>query len=243
MKRNSGPWLEYAARLIRPNRAQSDVSRLEAVPSTLEILDGFESLGDSCEFGTLQKHAGIETMSMFKWSATPLLRLAGVIADDLAGVDDPKNVHMRIEQRSIGSDEYMIDHARLDSPMHSFLNVDEMSMDEAFQRQMRRLTLLRRKFLEDVRTGRRIYVYRSFDPRPMDEVRRVHEALRSKGPNRLLFVRHPGDGLEAGDVVIDRPGLAVAAIDQLAPYHAATVILTQMWPSLLERARVVLGAA
>ncbi len=243
MKRYARPWLDYVGRVIRPSRAKADIEQLEAGLSDRDILDTFESLGDSCEFGVVQKKAGIETMSVFKWSATPLLRLAGLIESDLVGLDDPEHIHMRVESRSIGADEYMIDHARLNSPMHTFLTVDEMSMDEAFKRQVRRLTLLRRKFNEDVRAARRVYVYRSVAPRPMEEIRLVHEALRKKGPNHLLYVRHPGEGLEVGDIVIDRPGLAVAAIDALAPYEASTTIRTEMWPTTLRRARAVFGVA
>lgn len=203
---------------------------------TATLLDCFESIGDSCEFATLQQIAGVTTPGIFKWSAVPLPRLAELIDTRLEGVDDPVNFRLRIEARGNGRDEYMLDHAALQSPTHTFAIADETAEEHLFAREVRRHTILRRKFLEDAAVGRRIFVYRSLAPRPLEEVARVHRALCRLGPNRLLFVRPPGDGLAAGDIALLDDGFAWAALDRLAVYEASTAIRSEMWPDLLRSA-------
>lgn len=203
---------------------------------TATLLDRFESIGDSCEFATLQQIAGVTTPALFKWSAVPLPRLAELIDTRLEGIDDPAHFRLRIEARGNGRHEYMLDHAALQSPAHTFAIADETDEEQLFAREVRRHTILRRKFLQDAAVGRRIFIYRSLAPRPLEEVARVHRALRRLGPNRLLFVRPPGDGLAAGDVAQLDDGFAWAALDRLAVYEAATAIRSEMWPELLSTA-------
>lgn len=205
------------------------------------LLDCFESIGDSCEFASLQQIAGVTTPGIFKWSAVPLPRLAELIDASLEGVDDPVHFRLRIEARGNGRDEYMLDHAALQSPTHTFAIADETVEARLFDREVRRHTILRRKFLEDAAVGRRIFVYRSLAPRPLAEVARVHRALRRLGLNRLLFVRPPGDGLAAGEVSRLDDGFACAALDRLAVYEASTAIRSDMWPDLLRSAHDSLG--
>ena len=205
------------------------------------LLDRFESIGDSCEFATLQQIAGVTTPGIFKWSAVPLPRLAELIDSRLNGVDDPAHFRLRIESRGNGPDEYMLDHAALQSPTHTFAVANGTVEEHLFAREVRRHIVLRRKFLEDAAAGRRIFVYRSLAPRPLEEVARVHQALRRLGPNRLLFVRPPGDDLAVGDVALLDDGFAWAALDRLAVYEASTEIRSTMWPDLLRRAYNRLG--
>ncbi len=214
-----------------------------ASPNTVaELLDCFESIGDSCEFATLQQIAGVTTPGIFKWSAVPLPHLAELIDTRLSGVDDPAHFRLRVEARGNGQDEYMLDHAALRSPTHTFAVASETVEQHLFAREVRRHTILRRKFLEDTATGRRVFVYRSLAPRPLEEVARVFRALCGLGPNRLLFVRPPGDGLAAGDVALLDDGFAWAALDRLAVYEASTEIRSAMWPDLLRRALARLEA-
>ncbi len=216
------------------------VSRSSSAISDAEILASFESLGDSCEFATLQKIGGVDHLALFQWSAVPLGRLADLLDDELRGVDDPKHFRVRLEARAHGPSEYMLDHDLLQSPMHTFLNDGELTEDRVLQRETRRLAVLRRKFLEDARAARRVYVYRSLAPRPMSEIFGLHQSLRRLGANRLLFVRPPGDGLEASMVRLEGDGFAVGALDDLAVYEASTAIRSTMWPLLLRRAFTIL---
>ena len=213
---------------------------LSSRPSDGEILDAYESIGDSCEFGALQQLSGINTPGLFKWAAVPLQRLAELFQNDLVGIDDPDHFALRAEARANGPAEYMLDHGLLQSPTHTFATIDEIDEARLLEREVRRHTILRRKFLEDARVSRRIFVYRSLAPRDLADVERVHASLLRLGPNRLLFIRPPGDGLTAGDVDLRSEGFAIAALDHLAVYEASTAIRSAMWPDVLRKAHALL---
>ncbi|MBV9840478.1 MAG: hypothetical protein JOY99_02900 [Sphingomonadaceae bacterium] len=208
--------------------------------SFAELLDHFESIGDSCEFGALQKLNGVDQMALFKWTEVPLACLAELIDADLAGVDAAENFDVRLEERRDAPFEYMIDHRLLQSPMHTFVKEGRFTAEEVKERERRRLAILRRKFLEDAAAARRIYVYRSLAPRDVGDVANVLRALRRLGPNRLLFVRPPDAEIAAAEVRIEAPGFAIGALDDLAIYEASTAIRSTMWPHLLRRALAAL---
>jgi hypothetical protein len=211
------------------------------IASDAEIFDWFESLGDGCEFAAVQQLAGVDRLGLFKWAGVDLPRLSRLLADGLAGLEDPAHFRLRLEDRPSGPPEYMIDHHLLACCMHAAPSVNGLSVEVATEREARRLALMKRKFQADAAAGRRIYLYASLAPRPIEQVETLFEALARLGPNRLLFVREAGDGLAAGEVRLIRPGLAEAAIDALATYDAGTTIRTKMWPAVMRAAHALLA--
>jgi len=205
-----------------------------------DVFDQFESLGDGCEFAAVQQLAGVDRLGLFKWAGVDLAALPGLIDDDLAGVDDPARIVLRLENRPSGRPEYMIDHYRMGCTMHAAPSVADLDIAEATAREARRLTIMKRKFQADVRAGRRIYLYASLAPRPIGQIEALFDALCRRGPNRLLFVRQADATLAAGEVRLRRPGLAEGAIDALASYDAGTTIRTAMWPQLMRAAHALL---
>jgi hypothetical protein len=205
-----------------------------------EILDAYESLGDNCEFAALQKNAGVDRLALFKWASVPLARLSELLDRDLEGVDDPTRFRVRLDNGPHGSFRYEIDHYVLQSSMHTFIKDGEFPENVIKERETLRLKILRRKFLEDARKARRVYVFRSLAEREISDVERLHRSLRRHGPNRLLFVRPPGDGLDAGEVRLQSAGFAIGALDDLATYEAATIVKSTLWPHLLHQALDVL---
>jgi hypothetical protein len=205
--------------------------------SKLELLNQFESLGDNCEFGSLQKAYGVNTPAMFRWSDTSVAMLAATLGDNLAGGDDIANLEL-----FIGHDgEYLLRH-RLYGDSHTFARADRDDPAQVLKREHRRLILLRRKFLEDARAGRRPYVFRSLRPVSLDEAGALNEALRRKGPNRLLWVRPAASPEEIGRVTRGRDGLLIAGIDALAPYDSGMSFSSRHWLPILRRARAAIAA-
>lgn len=201
-----------------------------------EMLGQFESLGDNCEFASLQKAYGVNTPAMFRWSDTSVAMLIEALGDDLAGGDDIANLEVRPEHDG----EYLLHHRLYRSTSHTFALVDRDDPALVLKREQRRLVMLRRKFLEDLRDGRRTYVFRSVNPVSADEAGALNEALRRKGPNRLLWVRqasHPG---AAGRVSRSRDGLLTAEIAALAPYDRGTSFSTRAWLPVLRQAQALI---
>ena len=50
------------------------------------IMDSFESLGDTCEFGFAQRHFGIEPIGLLRWTGAPLPGLLDALGARFAGL-------------------------------------------------------------------------------------------------------------------------------------------------------------
>ena len=54
----------------------------------------FESLGDNCEFGLVQRKAGAEPLGLLRFSSAPLPRLVRALRERFDGLTDPANVRL-----------------------------------------------------------------------------------------------------------------------------------------------------
>lgn len=227
---------------IRDDAANSGVWRRRLSTFHAKLIDAFEPLGDNCEFGGLQRAAGIEQLSLFRWSGVTLDTLVHLLDADLEGVDDPAHVHLEQAVWRNGAREYMVRHDAMRATSHTFQVPDDRGAEgEAalLALEVRRLGLLRRKFLEDVRVARRIFVYRCIDPVDPAAMLRLHRALARYGPNRLLFVRLADAALAAGEVRSIASGIVEGAMDSFA---LGIERFSELWPLLLYRAHARFAA-
>jgi hypothetical protein len=68
-----------------------------------ELLLQFESLGDNCELGLVQRRAGVEPLGLFRFAGAPLRHLIRALETRFAGMADPAHVRVQPE-----NGEYMI---------------------------------------------------------------------------------------------------------------------------------------
>jgi hypothetical protein len=119
---------------------------------------------------------------------------------------------------------------------HTFVFERQMSFDELFAREQRKLAFLHAKFCEDLTDARKIFVIKCNSPLAESEVVPLWHALRSHGPNTLLWVvpadpTHPG-----GTVEVRRDGLLQGYLDRFAPYDNATDVSIECWITLCRNA-------
>lgn len=165
------------------NRRVGPVSSLD--PPFEEMLLRFDSLGDNCEFGLVQRHFGVEPASLFRFSATKPSNVLELLERDLAPLGDP--AHTRVEEQG---DEYVVIYDRGYYNMHSFARVGQVDPQRLLRQQGSRIELLRRKLLKQLEEGGRIYVCKdSVAPIADDLLLRMGAALRARGNNVLLGIR------------------------------------------------------
>lgn len=202
------------------------------------LFPAFESLGELCDLAIVQAHHGFKLASLFQWGRTALEQVMAGLANGFAGIGDPAEVALT---RLPGQDHKLVDprYVRAHTWMREDFATPE-ALEEARLAGAARLRLLGRKFVEDLRTARRIYVFRPTG-RVIDEarLRALHAALRRHGPARLLCVNErtdlgapwgvsaAGDGLFIG--YLDRPTAAPGAIPA--------------WRALLEETHRLAGVA
>ncbi len=174
-----------------------DVVEDEAIRT---LMLGFESIGDSCEFGSVQRRYAAEPLGLLRWNDVQLDDLTAALAHRFDGMGLPENTEMPV----IGNGEYTIRDTRWSLWMHTFLFEGQTDPAALYPKMCRRVAWLRDKLVADLRAAEKIFVYRS----PGIDAARLaalHAALEAYGPVRLLAVQpasaacdHPG---APGDIV------------------------------------------
>jgi hypothetical protein len=72
---------------------RKDAPKVPVVPRAEPML-GFESLGDNCEFGLVQRLCGAEPLGLFRFHATILSNLVAPLREDLQGLFDSQDLEV-----------------------------------------------------------------------------------------------------------------------------------------------------
>lgn len=219
-----------AAELNSYSGVQSPMTATADVPR--QVMLRFESFGNDSEFAMVQRYYGAEPLGLLRWADIATDRLTAALNNNLDGVGEQEFTSL-----ALGSDFKLRD-LRFDFSSHTWVTEDQTDRDKFFKEQCRRLQYLRRNLLEDIEEGEKILVYKSSVLEPIDEVKRLHAAIRKLGPTTLLYVRksdsdHPGDTIE-----ILAEGLLVGYLDTLVG-PGNTRIDHAKWMALLRKSLVL----
>lgn len=160
----------------------------------------FESFGESCEFGLMQRRFGAEPMGLLRWSSMHFGNLVKGLQERFSAFEDPANIYLRT-----GPNEYALCDHRYRTIMHTFIHPEQMREEEALRRMHRRVVFLRKKLLEDLEEGEKIFVYVDSQRASQMDLLHLHAAIRAYGPGSLLYVT--ADPTRAGTVETLAPGL------------------------------------
>lgn len=181
-----------------------------------ELVSRFESLGDNCEFGVVQRYMGIEPLGLFRWNSTPLPALLAVLDAELENID-PERIEFFTEKNG----EYMVRVPPWSFQYHTHQKQGSVELELLRKQQVKVLTFLKRKALDDLRSGEKIFVRKGSDSRTIEDAIELHKRLRRFGPNTLLWVVPEDDQRRAGTVEVRGEGLLKGYIDRFAPIDEA----------------------
>ena len=169
--------------------------------SLKELFFHFESIGNNCEFGNVQRRAGAEPLGLFRWSFTRIENIISGLESKFAGVGDIDEIEVEISSAfRDGPREYMIRDKKNNLFYHTWNYEGQIDPDKLKNREARRLKFLARKFLEDLQAGEKILVYQHH-PRVSDnEVDALLQAVRKIGENPILVVELTEDKSKVGGV-------------------------------------------
>jgi len=102
-----------------------------------------------------------------------------------------------------------------------------------------RLKFLRRKFLEELETNDKIFVYKFDIPIAEEEILPLHIALNRYGAATLLWVVPAERNRPAGTVEVVMPGLLKGYIDRFAPNENAHDLSFDGWLRVCANAHVL----
>ncbi len=181
-----------------------------------DLMMNFESLGGSahgfgCEFRIVQRRFGAEPVGLLRWSDMPAHLMIEALETRFEGVGTVEQTHV-LPPSDQG--EHFAKDSRFQIVTHTFFDSGFSRMDKVMEQTCRRLQFLRRKFIEDLESSRKIFTYK---PRPtpsMDLIEGVFRAMRKYGENTLLFVRPANEAHAGGTVDVVEPGLLIGYLDE-----------------------------
>ena len=184
--------------LISKDASKLCVDASLSLPNDRDLALAFESLGETCEFGMVQRQLGAEPLGLFRFAFVTLPNLISMLDCDLEGLGETQN--MELQAASL---EYVLRDRREFFTAHTWVAPGTVDEAKFFDQQCRRLRFLRTKLLEDLRSGEKTFVYRrERDLAVSDEnIAELRRAVQRHGSNRLLVIRtedadHPSGAVE-----------------------------------------------
>jgi pentatricopeptide repeat protein len=199
-----------------------------------KLLLRYESLGgDSpgCEIGLVQRKLGIEPLSLLRWTTTPGLQLITAMEARLEGIGAPENTELYAPHH-----EYKTMDRRYSMDMAAFVAVVSVPYDVMLQRSLKRITFLRKKLVQDLSEGNKIFVYRTReDSLDLSQVLRLKAAMRQFGPNNLLYIKIAGSANPVGSVRLVAADLCFGYVKKFSTEPNA-VLYMDGWESIFRQA-------
>lgn len=205
-------------------------------PQTRGLMFDFESLGEDCEFGLVQRRYGAEPLGLLRWNAVALPQLVEALGARFEGLGTETQTELGI----FALGEYRVRDRRYGLTMHTFAYRHQVEPEALLPKVLARLTYLRDKFVEDLASAKKVFVYKSAVA-DLDAVRDLHRALRAYGPVRLVWVvplDQIPDGLARGlPGEVRRLGgdFHVAFLTRFGPHGGAWTILFDEWVTICRR--------
>ena len=193
-----------------------------------EFMYRFESLGENCEFGIVQRRCGAEPLGPFRFAIVGADNLARVLEAGMSDLLDEQLMEVKLSDGRyvVHNPKYAITFG------HSGLHDGELGPDRALHLIVRRLQLLTRKLKAILAAGEKILVFRS---RVDDDAAalRLGAALRRFGPNVLLWVAPARNADAIGGVELLAEGILKGQIDPESDWDNLAL---DTWLTLCDRA-------
>lgn len=187
-----------------------------AVVSDVEIRNlmlRFQSLGENCEFGLVQRRFGAEPIGLLRWTYAKPERVVQLLSNQFAGIGSEAGTRLNVSKYG----EYFIEDLENDLVFHTFIAQSTADPDSLLTRHRKRLGRLREKLIEDLQIGEHIFVYKVQYGATREAMERMQAAIRAYGPGALLCVRAKDANNPAGSVTRGSDGLLTGYLDRVGP--------------------------
>jgi hypothetical protein len=204
------------------------------------LFESFESFGDNCEFGFVQRDFGARTIGLFKFAGTSIDSLVRVLQTRFAPLRSPARIDLTVQLNRYPNGrvaEYVVTLGAYGIAYHAGVTEKEASLEEVRSNQIKRVALLSRKMSEDLEEGGKIFVFKSQQTETRARIDQLVSHMRSYGRAPLLWVTSPEKDRPPGHVEELDDGLLRGYIDRFAPDNAAGHFSPSFWPIICGKAQ------
>jgi hypothetical protein len=209
-------------------------------PSVLPVLaDGdlvllFESIGDNCELGLVQRRVGAEPLGLLRFAGAPLRNLIRALNARFENIADPGHIRINAE-----NGEYMVKLTKFDFTYHAHVKVGEMEPAALHRQQTRTVGFLADKLIADLENPSKILVFRQNEPLLGSDLVDLRIALSAYGPSTILWVQEACPGHPPGSVEVADERMMVGYVRRLAARDTVPDADYESWMQVLRRAYAI----
>ena len=178
----------------------------------------FESLGENCEFGLVQRRAGAEPLGLLRFASAPLSHLLPALASGFAGIGAPGRVTVALAENG---QEHMVHDQAYDFLYHAGDGPDADPARLA-AREAIRLPFLADKLMADLRTAEKIFVFHPVRDTPRAGADLLAAAIAEHGKAQLLWVEPATDEFPCGTARRLSETLLIGHLAHFAPADNAS---------------------
>jgi hypothetical protein len=201
----------------------------------IAVLQRFESLGDNCEFGFVQRANGYEAGGLLRWSISPLDKLIHCLDTNFQDFYFFENLEPSAPDMVCDIATGLIFHTAMRSVEGRFL-LGEERRREIYTEERKKMYYMLDKLIHRLRQPGTIFVYKRNNGVSEDEALRLHTSLNGFAEHTLLLVRSTEELEKRGTVEWSSYGFLVGYIDRFAPYSNADQISIKVWNDILTKA-------
>jgi hypothetical protein len=194
----------------------------------------FESIGDNCELGLVQRRAGAEPLGLLRFAGAPLRNVVRALHARFASIADPGHVRINAE-----NGEYMVKLTKFDFNYHAHVKVGEMEPEALRQQQIRTVGFLTGKLISDLEDPAKILVFRQNEPLSAGDLVDLRISLSVYGPGILLWVQEACPGHPPGSVDVADERMMVGYVRRLARREAVPDLDFESWMRVLRQAHAI----
>lgn len=202
---------------------------------TADTLKRFESLGDNCEFGFVQRANGYEEGGLLRWAISPLNNLIHCLDTDFRNFYLYENLEPSAPDMVRDTATGLAFHTDMRSLDGQFI-LEDAPRRAIYAKEKTKMYYLLDKFRMRLRQQDTICVYKQNVGVTDAEAFRLQAALSKFGETILLVVRSIDQHQKHGTVERSRAGFLIGYVDQFAPYSQADHISIQVWNHLIRNA-------
>ncbi len=156
---------------------------------THTLMTCFESIGENCELGFVQRHFDTEPLGLFRWAGISYSCIIDALNSDLSGIGAHEHTVLQINPNN---HEYFTEDYRYGMTLHSFIIEGSSDAADVKDRLCRRTSYLRDKLIRDLQSDDKVFVFNAAAPLTDAELLRLHAALCRYATASLLHVApHP----------------------------------------------------
>lgn len=218
---------------LTPFASKHSVPTEAVALSTKELMLNFESIGENCEFGLVQRRCDAEPLGLLRFASAPYDKLMNALDAKFEGFGSSDNIAVEL---SSNGREYMVADRQFGLLSHAWVNADEKTPEEVHAREIRRLPFLREKLIDDLRSGSKVFVYHGMSPLSEREAIAMARSIASYGPSILLWVELANSEHPSGTVERLSPNLLKGYMKRFAPGEDAHDFDVDCWVDICRAA-------